>query len=97
MSDTVKTIISCLFIAIFIIWCYAAYKETKKRNEEESKALFEALRKYEEDLNDVSLGNWRDITEDSEAILSDWERVGEYLRYAMKEMDKELADKDKEK
>ena len=62
-----------------------------------SKSFYESLHKRIENSDGDLASNYkyRDITEDAESLLGDWERIGESLRYAMSEMDKELADKDK--
>jgi len=97
MSDMVKIILAFLFIVIFISWCYSEYKKEQRWNKEMSKSFYESLHKRIENSDGDLASNYkyRDITEDAESLLGDWERVGESLRYAMSEMDKELADKDK--
>lgn len=96
MSDTLKIILAFLFIVIFISWCYSEYRKEQRWNKEMSKRFYESLHKRIENSDDDLASNYkyRDITEDTRSLLEDWERVGEYLRYAMSEMDKELAEKD---
>ena len=97
MSDMVKIMLVAL---AFLVLTFLAYRECEKSrvwNEEMTKRFYEALKKRNENLDDDLSSNYkyRDITDDTDSLLGDWERVGEYLRYAMSEMDKELADKDK--
>lgn len=84
-----------VFLAITFL-TYWECETSKVWNEEMTKRFYEALKKRNENLDDDLSSNhkYRDITDDTDSLLGDWERVGEYLRYAMSEMDKELAEKD---
>jgi transposase-like protein len=98
MDYTLKIILGLLLFAILTFWAYHESVKSKVWDEEMTKRFYEALKKRTENLNDdlASTYKYRDITEDAEVLLSDWERVGEDIQYAMSEMDKELADKDNE-
>ena len=98
MSDMVKIMLVALVFLALTFLTYWECETSKVWNEEMTKRFYEALKKRNENLDDDLSSNYkyRDITDDTESLLEDWERVGEYLRYAMSEMDKELADKELE-